>query len=373
MYKFASLLIASVLTLAPPAKAQDIPAETPLRDACQGITAIPDACPLIAEAATLLAPTYRIPKSTGEAELRRMGYEARYIPADTSWVRPTTDVFLVGRRASGRLFVVITGTETWDEWVSNTFARPYTGTYVDSQFYAPPAHGGFRGGLLNIIEYGVLRENEFDTNPLRCDRPRSQRSLLAEFLCASGIQRGQEKIELVIVGHSRGAGIGIVSATAFMGLEVNRPANGAPASIVPQGQWPLRLHAIIAIAPPYAVSRRSDRDEGVNVPSGIPDHDTILEQYGVPERTILIANDRDVVPLLGFGQVLHRGHLFRVRRDRSVVYERRLRPQPPGTPEAERLDGGLVEAHRSAGYCHDIMRALDAPVQCDPRTTADPN
>lgn len=82
MRKFEIVLAAIFLPLAAPATAQDIPPGTPLRDACQRIATVPDACALVAEAATLLAPTYRIPKRTGEAELRRMGYEARIVADD---------------------------------------------------------------------------------------------------------------------------------------------------------------------------------------------------------------------------------------------------------------------------------------------------
>jgi hypothetical protein len=366
MRKTLGLLAALFLAPAAPAAAQDIAAGTPLAEACRHIPAVPDACALIAEATTMLAPTYRVPKQVGEAELRQMRYAAQYIPA--RWgLRPTTDVFLVGRPASGRLFVVITGTESTADWLSNAWFRLSTGTYADGEFYGPPGHSGFRGGLRNIVQYGVLHADEFAASRRACDQPAPRRSYLAQFLCTSQIQRDDEPVELVIVGHSRGAGIGLISATAFMGLEFRRSAAGGPVTVAPQPQWPLRLHAIIGIAPPYAIARRSDRAAGMNVPPGVPDHDAVLDQYGIPDRTILIANDRDVVPLLSFGQALHRGHLFRVRRDRSVVYERMLRAGRAGTSQGETPDGGLAEAHSSAGYCHDILHALGAFERCDER------
>lgn len=359
------------LGTAAPAAAEDIPPGTALQEACRRLPAIPDACELIAEAATFLGPTYQTPKRAGEAELRRMGFKARYIAADTGLLRPTTDVFLVRREGTKRLFIVITGTESLGDWVSNARSTPYTGKYRSGEFYAPPGHGGFRGGLMNIIGEGILRRNEFDSSPLRCNGVASAPSLLAQFICHSGGMGDEKQLELVIVGHSRGAGIGLFAATAFLGLEIKRPDPKGDASVDPQTHWPLRLHAIIGFAPPYAIARQSDRELGVDVPPGVPDHDMILNRIGIPERTILIANDRDVVPLLGFGQVLHRGHLFRVRRDRSVVYEAMLRGEP-GAPEEDGLDRGLREAHSSGGYCIDVLAALRAVERCDPRTSIEP-
>jgi len=358
MQTLKAVIAVAFYAIATPVIAQEREPTVMLAQACGGLP-VADACGLIAEAATMLRPSYAAQKETdGEAAFRALGYEAEYIPARTTLHRPVTDVFLVSRPGSNRLFVVITGTESLLDWVSNARFTPYTGTYRDGEFYAPPGHGGFRGGLIDMIAAGILRENEFDAQPLNCPARPGARSLLSEFLCRPGIRSGPAPMELVIVGHSRGAGIGVMAAAALTGYEVKRPSPTGPASVGQQQHWPLRLHAIIGFAPPYAISKAADAELGLPVPAGISDHETILRQLGVPDRTIMFINDRDIVPSLSFGQARHRGHLFRIRRDGAVVRE--------GSNWGR--EGGLLEAHGSAGYCTDVLSALGRPLQCEPRS-----
>jgi len=347
----------------PAASAQPAQLERPLTlaEKC-GALPVEDACNLITEAAAMLRPSYGKPKETnGVAGFQALGYGAEYIEADTTLHRPSTDVFLVARPGTRRLFVVITGTEDWMDWISNARFTPYTGTYEDGQFYAPPGHGGFRGGVVDMVGEGILRQNEFDAAALDCASGAARRSRLAAFICDARLRLDQGPIETIIVGHSRGAGIGVLAASAFAGLEVVRPDPRGPVRVERQRHWPLKLHAVIGFAPPYAVSRLSDAEAGLPVPPGLPPHEEILRQHGIPDRTILFINDRDIVPSLSTGQARHRGHLFRIRRDRRVVYE----------GDGWGPDRGLFEAHSSGGYCADVLTELNRPLQCEPRRDVD--
>ncbi len=123
---------------------------TTLAEACRQLPVI-DSCNLIAEAAAMLRPSYEEDKAgAGEASFRALGYDATYVRARSSLLRPPTDVFLVSRRRSNRLFIVITGTEEMRDWISNAQFGSYSAAYNDGQFYIPPGHAGFRGGMLNI-------------------------------------------------------------------------------------------------------------------------------------------------------------------------------------------------------------------------------
>ena len=173
---------------------------------------------------------------------------------------------------------------------------------------------------------------------------------------------GQGPVETIIVGHSRGVGIGLLIATVFAGLEINRPAGGGLASVAPQQHWPLRFHALIGFSPPYAVYQQSDADAGEEVPQGIPDHWAVLQANGIPDRTILFIDDRDIVPSLSFGQGQHFGHRFRIERNDSVTYDGREWGQ----------NVSLIQAHGSAGYCAHVLQALVQDGACRERGQGEP-
>ena len=299
----------------------------------------------------MLEPSYADNKAVdGVAAFNALGYDATYFPARVGAFGGTTDLFLVSQAQSNRLFVVITGTESVRDWYENAKFGSYRPVYRDGQYYVPPGHAGFRRGMLNVINAGVLAINEFDEEPLDCRAPRAGASGLSRHICRYRVMRGQGPVETVIVGHSRGAGIGILLATAFAGLEIQRPVQGVSATVARQTHWPLRLHAVIGFAPPYAVYRRADAE----APEGIPDHWTILEDNGIIERTIWFINERDIVPSLSFGQGRHFGHRFRIQGNRRVSYD--------GMDWGP--DTSFLGAHSSVGYCADTLAALVRQGRC---------
>jgi hypothetical protein len=142
-------------------------------------------------------------------------------------------------------------------------------------------------------------------------------------------------------------------ATAFAGLEIRVPKSGE-ADVSPHPNWPLSLHAVIGYAPPYAVYSQADKDAGLSVPAGILDQWQILTRYGIPDRTFLFLNERDIVPGLSVGFGRHFGHRFRIQGSGAVLYDGKDTWGEPAT---------LIDAHRSAGYCRDVRRALLQPDQ----------
>jgi hypothetical protein len=335
--------------------AQAIPQRGESLVAVCGRLPVEDACDLIAEASTMLHASYATPKKTaGVAAFQALGYDATYVPAQGGWIQNRNNVFLVSKPASNRLFIVITGTETIRDALQDVKFRPYTTPYKDGQFYVPPGHAGFHRGAMSIINSGVLRIKEFDQAPLDCAHPVDRPSLLALHLCQYKVGSGTGPIDAVLVGHSLGAGIAIMSATAVAGLEVKRPDPEGVATIEAQQFWPLRLQAVIGFAPPYAVYIKSDREAGMKVPEGIDDQWKILNRFGLSDRTILFLNERDIVPALSFGYGRHFGHRFRVQVDGTVTYDGMVWGK----------DASMIEAHSSLGYCSDVLTALGRPLAC---------
>jgi len=327
----------------------------PLAAVC-GRLPVEDACNLIAEASAMLHASYAKPKeSEGEAAFRALGYDATYVPAGGGLFQNRNNVFLVSKPGSNRLFIVITGTETPRDAIQDLKFKPYTMVYEDGRFYVPPGHAGFRRGTLSIIKSGALHSKEFDQAPLDCAHPADHPSLLAQYLCLNHVSSGAGPIDAVLVGHSLGAGIAIMSATAFAGLEIKRPDALGNATIEAQQFWPLRLQAVIGFAPPYAVYIKSDREAGIKVPAGIDDQWKVLNRYGISDRTILFLNERDIVPALSLGQGRHFGHRFRIQVDGTVSYD--------GTVWGK--DISMIQAHSSVGYCSDVLTALGRPLACE--------
>ncbi|HEX8062078.1 MAG TPA: hypothetical protein VF535_02580 [Allosphingosinicella sp.] len=329
----------------------------PLAQACASLP-VADACEIIAEATRMLDPSYRPRKATdGVAALQALGYNATYIPARAGGLQGVTDVFLASKPRSNRLYIVITGTESKRDWLENAKFRSYTSRFKDGQFYVPPGHAGFRRGMLNIVNDDVIRINEFDSAALDCSGPDRKRSRISQHICRYGLPRTRGAVETVIVGHSRGAGIGVVTATAFSGLEIVRPVRGGPAEVKRQAHWPLSVKAVIAFAPPYAVYRSTDRQLGVEVPSGMLDQWEILSREGLPAKTISFVNEQDIVPLLSLGLGRQFGHRFRIDRHGGVIYE--------GGDWGP--DSDLKRAHSSHFYCTDVLAALGRSGRCPDR------
>lgn len=348
------LVILGAVLLAGAASAQTAEPANSLANTC-GTLGIADGCAIIAEASQMLSPSYEKDKvAAAKAAFAARGYVSRYVAAKKGAFQSTTDVFLVTRPGTNRLFIVITGTESARDWAENAKYNAYTASYEDGQFYIPPGHAGFRRGMLNIINSGVFKIGEFDDAPLDCAKAGPRRSILSDFICEHHMPTGPGQIDAVIVGHSRGSGIGVVLATAVAGLEIKRPEKNGPVTVAPRKFWPLTLRAVIGFAPPYAIYIRSDAEAGMKVPPGFEDQWSILNRYGIPQKTVLFINDRDVVPALSVGLGRQFGHRYMIKPSGAVVYD--------GTDWGEDLS--LIDAHRSERYCTNVLTALHQPVRC---------
>jgi pimeloyl-ACP methyl ester carboxylesterase len=301
----------------------------------------------------MLGPSYPDVPVAVEA-FRARGYNATPWTARSGRRGHANQVFLVSRTGSNRLYVVIRGTDNFGDVVQDLKAKAYTATYADGQFYIPPGHGGFRRGMLNIIGSGLLRSGEFDERPLDCGGLNARASVLAKHLCRYGMPTGPGQVELILVGHSLGAGIAQVGAAAFAGLEFVKVPGGTM-TVARQKYWPLTLRAVVAFAPPLAVYSKTDIEAGIAVPAGIENQWSVLESHGIIGRTILFINDRDLVPALSVGYGRHFGHRFRVDRDDRVTFD--------GTTTARDLN--VAQAHTNVGYCTAVLKELKQPVVCD--------
>jgi pimeloyl-ACP methyl ester carboxylesterase len=315
---------------------------------------VQDACSLIAEASKMLGPSYIDPKTSSAIEaFRARGYDATPWKAGRLFGH-SNQGYIVSRAGENRIYVVIRGTDNFGDAVQDLKAKSYTGTYRDGEFYLPPGHGGFRRGVLNIINSGVLRINEFDV-PLDCASLGRRASILARHLCRYGMRTGPGQVDVVLVGHSLGAGIALIGAAAFAGLEYKQGPALSSIRVGRQDYWPLTLRAVVAFAPPYAVYSKTDLEAGIETPEGYESQWQILASQGIIDRTILFINDRDLVPGLSIGYGRHFGHRFRIDRDDRVTYD--------GSTTSRDLDA--IGAHRNVGYCTAVLTELHEPVLCE--------
>ncbi len=328
----------------------------PIHISCQQLAEIPDACHIIAESAEMLSPTYeKFKKTEGEKRLRDLGYEAAYIKAKFGLFGDTTDVFLVGKAQSNRVFVVITGSESKRDWYENAKISYYATKWRDGYYYTPPGHAGFRSGALNVIGR-VLKHNEFDINESEAKQSPSK---LSKFVADNSISDGTgNKIRIVVSGHSRGAGIAILLGPAFDGLEIKRQEKDGPAKVGYQDNWPYKLEAIIGFATPQSIYTRKDSAAGLNPPTGARDHWAIYADEKIAERMISIDNERDIVPLLSIGLSSQVGHRFSIGREKGVIKYAGF-----NSPN----DVALWQAHGQGGYCQDVLEALKKPQRAEDR------
>lgn len=348
-------LAALAATYSAPAASQTV-GQT-LTESCASLP-IKEACALIQDAARMLAPSYEDKKATdGKAafEALGIGYKARYVPAKHGLFSPTIDVFLVAKQNSNTVFIVITGTESKRDWLENAKFRPYTAKYKDGQFYVPPGHAGFRRGMLSIVGSGIFKINEFDTAPLNCSQPRAKASIMSQFICEANLKGdGDEHIQAVIVGHSRGSAIGQIIAAIVDGFEFKSGPNKTK-TVDRQAYWPLRLKAMIGFAPPYAVYSKTDREAGLNVPQGVPGQWDFFKEHGYADKTILFINDRDAVPIASLGHGRHFGHRYRITGYGAVLYD----GQCWGSAVS------AAGAHSSVGYAKAVTDGQPVMPRCE--------
>lgn len=365
------LIIAAVLALgAVPAHGQPTDTARYFEQVCGNLQAINDACGMAQATAEMLSPTYEADKSRRATErLRALGYAAEYIAASGGVLSDTTDVFLIAKPASNRLYVFITGTESARDWYENAKAIAYTTKWRDGYYYTPPGHAGFRSGALNVIS-AVLKRNEFDNASLVCNGQAApaRASRVAAFICSSGVRsRPDSRVEVVVAGHSRGSAIATLIAPALAGYEIRTSDGGDSASVDKQSGWPLDFAGLVGFAPPYAIYTRTDAAAGMKLPSGAPNQWEVYEKAGIIERTLMFYNDRDIVPLLSLGLGRQIGHRFRITEARKLEYV--------GINSRNSVD--VLQAHGSGGYCHDVLAAFGREdpgnLLCDKRTYSEPD
>lgn len=316
-----------------------------------------DACRLFAETAPLMTTSYaRRPKGElGKKALMEMGYDATFLSARHNMFANKPNFFLASRKRTGRVFVIFPGTEGTFDWMQNALFGAYTDRVNDGKFYVPPGHAGFRRAVLNIYNSNLVRADEFAGGPLNCSAADPRRSALAAHVCEHEVMRpGSDKIDLVLVGHSRGAGIAQLASPMFHGLRWNGR------QVAPAANWPYRVEAVFAYAPPYAIYRRPDSEVFASA-RDLPSQWDVLTNHGLIERTFMVIQDADMVPAIWsplnykhdahFSQGRHYGKLIRITRDGELRWEP--------------TDWSVESPHLPEGYCRAVAAAFGRTADCE--------
>lgn len=182
-----------------------------------------------------------------------------------------------------QMTLVFVGTNSWFDWAQNLKFLHYTDRKVDKYFFIPSGHGGFRRGVLNLIN------TSFYKNGL--DKHRD----------SYGIAR---QAELVIVGHSQGGGVAQMVTPYLAGYQY---INQQPQLI---DRWDYSVSKVITIGAPPAV-------DCISQPF-------MQETFG--SITINIIRDEDLVstahkPKDKWLKNVFYGRLLRITRDGETRYE----------------------------------------------------
>lgn len=349
----AALMATSTAASANQQNSSNLVQSVPLREAC-GSFDLAGACELLSLVSRFMLMSYASDKAgDGVDAFEALGYHASYHTAVHNALVRRPRLFFVSRSASNRVFVVFPGTEDAFDWGQNAKFGRRIDTRNDGTFYLPPGHAGFRRGMMNIIDSRIIDAREFRAGGLDCARLPETRSRLTEHVCRFDVQRSPgDRVQLVLVGHSRGAGFIQIGALAFHGLQWRDGRVERDAS------WPYDVEALFAFAPPYAIYRDPDRRP--------VDQWALLAQYGLARRAYMIIQDGDLVPTIwspfndrdiGYNQGRHFGHFIRITRDRRAFVDH--------LPFEDHIQEWDIEfPHSSQLYCTSIQTSLGDQNPC---------
>lgn len=235
-------------------------------------------------------------------EFQRLGYRAAYF-ASRNWLGMRyPEVYVLGDARTRRMTLVFVGTDGGFDWVQNVKFNEYESKPLEGAIFLPPGHGGFRRGVIELIQDGFFTE------------------VLPRLAGEWGMRAGEEPVPVRLLGHSMGAGLSIIAAPAVEGVLFHKdPGSGAFATPdYARKTSGFRVSELVLFAPPYTLSTLPVKRFAEYRP-----YEAYREAYG--DRIFSVIRDDDPVPRLGgIGDGFayrHVGRHYRITRDDVLVQE----------------------------------------------------
>lgn len=236
-----------------------------------------------------------------------LSYNAAFLRPRLSALTTFPSVYLLSKTRSHRIIVYFPGVNAAAS-PADVLQSLKAGTSEDQpiaeRLYVPRGHEGFREGVLNLIDAGFFLqaksfeelEEECRLSAERTGAPDQKTVSLARFICAYDVvdPARSDPIELVVAGHSLGAGVAQSALGVFNGLTWRRANTGGWTVSSSERSWPFRVNAAYLYSPPFALYPRNEDCRPVD---GVNPIDVYAEN-GLTELTYSTIKDGDPVPEL---------------------------------------------------------------------------
>lgn len=281
------------------------------------------------------------------------GYNVTFFHPSRRMLWRYPDTFILSKSGSRDVFIVFTGTETYDDWFRNIINKSFEmRDYNLFDLYILPGAGGFRSGIRNLLAHNFVSTS---------DGQWSRDSVLSQHWArfhSDDIDALNEPdaINIYIVGHSQGAAISQFASTVFHGICItgdeqnnnciNYNEEFSGSNLVGRvNGWPLEVRGVFAFAPPMSINR--------NEYGGGIDHWSLIDVSNIADVSVMVIRDGDMVPTIwnpryGDGHTLryiHFGHYIRIDRGGNLDY-------------VENPSWDFDAPHRSSEYCATILSEL---------------
>lgn len=238
-----------------------------------------------------------------------LSYNAAYLRPRFSSLTTFPSIYLLSKPSSHRIIVYFPGVDAAAgpaDLLQSLKAGAAEDQPVAGQPYIPRGHEGFREGIANLINDGFFLQakslaelEEECSQSATSDRAPDRKTVsLAGFICTYDVAdpTRSDPIELVVAGHSLGAGVAQSALGAFNGMTWIREPAGGWAVAAPERNWPFRVRAAYLYSPPLALY---PRDEGCNwVSGGAVNPIDVYTVHGLTDLTYSIIKEGDPVPNL---------------------------------------------------------------------------
>lgn len=236
-----------------------------------------------------------------------LSYNAAYLRPRLSPLTTFPSIYLLSKPQSHRIIVYFPGVDAAAspaDVIQSLKAGAAEDQPFPGQLYVPRGHEGFREGVRNLADDGFfLQAKSFEELEQEC-RPAAEGSKssnrkivsLASFICAYDVidPSRSDPIELVVGGHSLGAGVAQSALGAFSGLTWRQENTGSWAVAPAERNWPFRVSAAYLYSPPLALYPRNGNCRPVDGASVNPID--IFVEKGLADLTFSIIKDGDPVP-----------------------------------------------------------------------------
>ena len=334
----------------------------------------------------LLPISYSPNKHWGDAQTsaitryQQMGFDVTYFSPFHGMANREPETYVLSFKLSESLegtpynndiFIVYTGSETYNDWIAN-LASSTKRAIIEEGFFLPSGAHLVRGRIKTLIRSGFIAADE--SGALARD------SVLHHHLNTyrPGWDLDGRRFDIFLVGHSQGAAQAQMSVPMMHGLcsenDVERGQNctnlnGQPVAELEVGRfanWPLDVAGLFAFAPPYIFSRDPAPGMLDGKPLDIHHHWDAFDAYDLESRGVMVIQNEDPVPGLwrpegDFHDVQFRqfGYLYRIDRNQNLSF----------VEEPNWL--GFNGPHASRNYCEAVLRAGALDAQCPAANPAD--